>query len=289
MPNISDPEYVSEQYQDESNLNARIQLHDRFSINKYGWFPWAFDQLNLPPESHILHLGGGTGLLWLDNMNRIPRGWDITLSDLSPGMLQEAQRSLHDRQHHFEFAVIDAQAVPFEDEGFDAVIANHMLYHMPDRTKALLEIRRVLRPGGRFFASTIGRAHLRELDELVHRFDPSADPWGADFADSFLLENGLDQLSEWFSRVTLHRYEDDLVITEAKPLVAYVLSGTAESVLADKELEFVEFVEQELASHGAIYVTKDSGLFEASRDDDHCPINVSKIKTDQTSEVSEMT
>ncbi len=268
MPNISDPEFVSEQYQDESNLNARIQLHDRFSINKYGWFPWVFDQLRLSPESHILHLGGGTGLLWLKNLNRIPTGWDITLSDLSPGMLQEAQRNLRDRQRHFEFAVIDAQAVPFEDESFDAVIANHMLYHVPDRTKALLEIRRVLRPGGRFYASTIGRAHLQELSELVHRFDPCADPWGADFADSFLLENGLDQLSEWFSRVTLHRYEDDLVITEAKPLVAYVLSGATESVLADKELEFVEFVEQELALHGAINVTKDYGLFEAFRDDD---------------------
>jgi ubiquinone/menaquinone biosynthesis C-methylase UbiE len=266
MPNISDPEYVSEQYQDESNLNARIQLHDRFSINKYGWFPWVFDQLNLAPESHILHLGGGTGLLWLKNLNRVPTGWDITLSDLSSGMLQEARRNLQDRQHHFEFAVIDAQAVPFEDASFDAVIANHMLYHVTDRTKALTEICRVLRPGGRFYASTIGQSHLRELDELVHRFDPSADPWSGDLTDSFVLENGLDQLSEWFSSVTLHRYEDDLVITEARPLVAYVLSGAAESVLTGKELEFVEFVEQELALHGAIYVTKDSGMFEALRE-----------------------
>jgi ubiquinone/menaquinone biosynthesis C-methylase UbiE len=267
MPNISDPEYVSEQYHDESNLNARIQLHDRFSINKYGWFPWVFDQLNLPLESHILHLGGGTGLLWLENLNRVPRGWDITLSDLSPGMLQEAQRNLHNRQRHFEFAVIDAQTVPFEDESFDAVIANHVLYHVPDRKKALSETRRVLRPGGRFYASTIGQSHLRELHELVSRFDARADPWGGDLAESFLLENGLDQLAEWFSRITLHRYEDDLVITEAKPLVAYVLSGAAESVLADGELEFIEFVERELALYDAIYVTKDSGMFEAFRDD----------------------
>jgi ubiquinone/menaquinone biosynthesis C-methylase UbiE len=270
MPNISDPEYVSEQYRDESNLNARIQLHDRFSINKYGWFPWIFDQLHLPPESHILQLGGGTGLLWLKNLNRVPRGWDITLSDLSSGMLQEAQRNLHDRQRHFKFAVIDSQAVPFEDASFDAVIANHMLYHVPDRTKALSEICRVLRPGGRFYASTIGQSHLRELGELMQRFDPSWDPWGEDFADSFLLENGLDQLSEWFSRVTLHRYEDDLVITEAKPLVAYVLSGAAESVVTGRELELTEFMEQELALHDAIYITKDSGMFEAFRDDGVC-------------------
>jgi ubiquinone/menaquinone biosynthesis C-methylase UbiE len=266
MPNISDPEYVSEQYQDESNLNARIQLHHRFSTNKYGWHRWVFDQLNLSPDSHILELGGGTGLLWLENLNRVPAGWDITLSDLSPGMVQEAQRNLCHSQRHFDFGVIDAQAISLEDDIFDAVIANHVLYHVPDRTKAFSEIRRVLRPGGRFYASTIGRAHLRELDELVHTFDPSWDPWGGGLTDSFLLENGLDQLSEWFSRATLHRYEDDLVITEARPLVAYVLSGAAESAVTGRELEFSEFVEQELALHDTIYVTKDSGMFEAFRD-----------------------
>ena len=267
MPKISDQEYLlSEQYQDESNLNARIQLHDRFSTSKYGWFPWVFDQLHLPPESRILELGCGTGRLWRENLNHIPGGWDITLSDLSSGMLQEARRNLRDSQRPFEFAVIDAQAIPFEDETFDAVMANHVLYHVPDRKKAFSEIRRVLRPDGRFYASTVGRAHLRELYELLHRFDPNADPWGAQVSESFLLENGLDQLSEWFSRVTLHRYEDALVITEARPLVAYVLSSAAKSILAGKELRLIKFVEQELALHNAIYVTKDSGMFEALRE-----------------------
>ena len=267
MPKISNQEYLlTEQYQDESNLNARIQLHDRFSTNKYGWHRWVFNQLSLSPESHILELGCGTGLLWLENLNRVPRDWGITLSDLSPGMLQEAQRSLRDSQRHFDFGVIDAQAIPFEDDIFDAVIANHVLYHVPDRTKAFSEIRRVLRPGGRFYASTVGRAHLRELYELVHRFDPRADLWGTQVSESFLLENGLDQLSEWFYRITLHRYEDALVITEAKPLVAYVLSSAAKSALVGKEPEFIEFVERELALHDAIYVTKDSGLFEALRE-----------------------
>jgi len=228
MSKISDQQYLlSEQYQDASNLNARIQLHDRFSTNKYGWYQWVFDQLNLSPETRVLELGCGTGRSWCENLNRVPRGWDITLSDLSLGMLAEAQRNLRGSQRHFEFEVIDAQAIPFEDESFDAVVANHVLYHVPDRTKALSEIRRVLRPGGRFYASTVGRSHLRELYELVRRFDPSVDPWGAYLPGSFLLENGLDQLSQWFSRVTLHR-------------------STAKSILVGKKLEFIKFVEQEL-------------------------------------------
>ena len=48
-----------------------------------------------------------------------------------------------------EFAVMDAQAIEAEDSSFDLVIANHILYHVPDRRKALSEIHRVLKIGGR--------------------------------------------------------------------------------------------------------------------------------------------
>jgi len=68
--------------------------------------------------------------------------------------------------------------------------------------------------------------------------------------------------------VTLHRYADALVITEAAPLVAYILSSiTWSPLIGDKTAEFARFVEQELALHGVIRVTKDSGIFEALRDD----------------------
>jgi ubiquinone/menaquinone biosynthesis C-methylase UbiE len=164
-------------------------------------------------------------------------------------------------------AVVDAQSLPFEDASYDAVIANHMLYHVPDRRKAFSEIRRVLQPGGRLYASTVGRNHLRELDELVFRFASRADSGGRDSFEAFLLESGLDQIAPWFSRVTLHRYADALVITEAAPLIAYILSSiTWSALIGDKTAEFARFVEQELALHGAIHITKDSGIFEAFRD-----------------------
>jgi ubiquinone/menaquinone biosynthesis C-methylase UbiE len=264
MSKMSDQEYLlTEQYQNASNLNVRIQLHARFSTNKYGLHRWIFDRLDIPPESHILDLGCGPGDLWFKNLERIPDGWDVTLSDFSSGMLLEAQMNLHDGRRRFAFEVIDAQAIPFEDDSFDAVIANHMLYHVPDRAKVLGEIRRVLRPGGRFYASTVGQSHLQELSELVNRFTDTS-LWSGQPAESFLLENGLEQISQWFPRVTPYRYEDALVITEANPLIAYVLSTEAGATLAgDRLTEFVGFVKQEIALHGAIHVTKDSGIFEA--------------------------
>jgi SAM-dependent methyltransferase len=258
-------EYLSDQYKNDSNLDARIRLHDRFSTNKMGWHAWVFGRLDLPSRCRVLELGCGAGTLWLENVDRVPGGWDVTLSDFSLGMLQGARRNLRDVQRSFGFSVVDAQTIPFEDERFDAIIANHMLYHVPDLARAFSEIRRVLRPGGHLYASTVGWAHLRELRELISRFDPDVNLWGDSSAESFLLENGLGQISRWFSEVTLCRYEDGLVITEAEPLVAYVLSTRAKSALAgDRLAEFITFVEQELADHGVIYITKDSGVFEAS-------------------------
>jgi ubiquinone/menaquinone biosynthesis C-methylase UbiE len=268
---ISDQTYLlTDQYQNASNLDARIQLHARFSTNQYGWHLWVFDQFHLPPQSRLLELGCGLAYLWLENLHRLPEGWDIILSDFSPGMLQQAQQNLHKGHRHFEFEVIDAQSIPFDDESFDAVIANHMLYHLPDRAKALSEMQRVLKLGGRFYASTIGRTHLQELGQLVNKFDPTAGPFGhRRQAHPFILENGLDEISPWFSRVTLHRYEDALKITEAGPLVAYILSGIMWSDILDdnQRAAFTKFIEQELARQGAIHVTKDSGLFEAFREE----------------------
>ena len=163
--------------------------------------------------------------------------------------------------------MIDAQEIPFESRRFDGVIANHMLYHVPDVDRALSEIRRVTRDGGRFYATTVGRAHMEELYELVSRFAGDDELWSGDLPESFLLENGAERLERWFSHVAMKRYVDELFITEADPLVAYVRSmAVGESVLqGDRAQAFKKFVESEMASRGTIVVRKDTGIFEALR------------------------
>jgi ubiquinone/menaquinone biosynthesis C-methylase UbiE len=259
----NDQQYLlTKQYHNAANLNDRIQLHARFSVNSYGWHPWIFDQLKIAERSRLLELGCGPGRLWTENRARIPAQWDITLSDFSAGMLEEAQRNLASIGRLFSFKVIDAQSIPFADASFDAVIANHMLYHVPDRPKALSEIRRMLRPGGRFYTSTVGAAHLREIGELVRRFDPRI-VFGIGDEASFTLENGAQQLAPYFSNVVLHRHEDALIVTEAEPLVAYILSGRVGTALeGERVAEFAAFVQHEFTEHGVVHVTKDSGLFE---------------------------
>lgn len=262
MSERTDQDYLlNEQYKDASNLNARIQLHQRFSTNTEDWYRWLFDHFTIPEGAHILELGSGSALLWKQNLERIPADWQIALSDLSAGMLDEASQNLGDATA-FTFEVVDAQAIPFDAEVFDTVIANHMLYHVLDQVRALAEIRRVLKPDGRFYAATNGEDHLHEIDEFVVKVLPASTDTYA--GSSFILENGAELLSQQFSHVQLYRFENILRITEVEPLIAYIRSTRVGMTIVGDNLDALRTqLEQEMVEHGAITVTKSTGLFEA--------------------------
>ena len=256
-------EQRSEQYTTAANLNARIQLHARFSTNPYGWFRWVLDKLPLSSACTVLDVGSGPGTMWQQNMPRLPAAWHVRLLDSSPGMLVQACTSLTDPR--FGFAVADAQALPFTGNSFDVVMANHMLYHVPDRARALAEMRRVLKPDAAFYAATVGALHMQELESLLHRFDLSLSIWGGDFAPThlaFTLENGAEQLAPFFSHIEVHRYPDSLAVTEAAPLVDYVAS-LGVGLAGERRAEFGRFVQAEIGERGRIDITKVSGMFIA--------------------------
>ena len=254
---------LQHQYQNASNLNARIALHARFSANAYGWHRWVFDQFAFPDQCRILELGCGPGTLWLKNQERIPADWNVTLSDFSAGMVEDARRNLADVTHSFAFRQMDAQSIPLPDASLDAVIANHMLYHVPDRDKAFAEVRRILKPTGTFYAAANGRDHLREISELQERFG-IPDTIGT-HTEEFCLENGAEQLASWFVHVTSRYYEDSLRVTEVEPLVAFILSQSDAPQAGAARVEALrEAIADELARKGAIHITKSTGLFLAS-------------------------
>jgi len=261
MECISDQQYLlRHQYKDASNLDARIGLHERFSTNAYGWSRWVLDHVlpHVPPDGHVLELGCGPGMLWRENRERIPPGWDVTLSDFSAGMLAEARRNLSDAGRSFSFAQVDAQHIPYPDDSIDAVVANHMLYHVPDRARTFGEIRRVLRPDGRFFAATNGQGHMRELEDFVPAYRVHRVGLGFD------LERGGMELAPWFAHVELDRYEDALEITEAAPMLDYLFSMRLAVDIGETDRAAITHeVERRLAADGVIRIGKDVGLFVA--------------------------
>ena len=256
------PYLRTDQYRDSANLRARMDLHERFSINPDNWFRWVFDRLAPSPGSRILELGCGPGRLWLENADRLGGIGSLALTDYSLGMAREARDAVASHSRAIIAANVDAQALPFGNASFDLVVANHMLYHVPDRPRAFAEIRRVLRPGGRFCAATNGICHLQELDALIAG-NPLAE--AGPFTNlAFTLEDGAAQLAPYFSHITLARYEDALVVTEAEPLLAYIRSMNRQD--AD-DTRLAATIADLLTRDGAIRITKDSGMFVSTNDE----------------------
>ena len=266
---FADRDYLQHvQYANGRNLSRRMAIHERFSTNKYGWHRWVFDHLITDPDARVLELGCGTAELWTKNAARVPNRWHVLVSDLSSGMVKQARGSLVATGLAFAYAVADAEAIPFRSDAFDCVIANHMLYHVPNLDTALSEVRRVLRSGGVFYAATNGRDHLREKRALVAEFDPTIRWSSGGAAARFSLENGASILSLFFSEIAVHHYRDSLEVTEAEPLVEYVASTLADPSLplsGDRLAAFRDFVQRRLLDHGVIRVTKDPGLFLARK------------------------
>ena len=254
----TDPDYLrNEQYRRPGNLDARAELHRRFSINKQGLHRWVFDQLELPDDCRILEVGCGPGWLWKNNHERIPAGWEVTLCDLSIGMVETAIGNTRIRSA----IVADAQHLPFADKHFSAIIANHMLYHVPQKERALAAFQRILISGGRLYATTNGEDHLKEIFSLMARFDEHvhASRWVLDFT----LESGSEILQPFFTLTQLRHFIDRLEVTEAKPLADFIASMIPIEQTQHRQL--VNFIQGELDRGGTIPIQKDSGWFIASK------------------------
>jgi SAM-dependent methyltransferase len=262
------PNLLRSQYQTDANLNARIALHRRFDVNPTSWHRWAFEHCILPTNARVLELGCGPADLWRENADRIPTGWDITLTDFSEGMIAAAQRNLAALERPFTFKPADAQDLPFDAATCDAVIANHMLYHVPDRPRALAEIRRVLKPGGKFYAATNGEQHMMDLWQLLTPYIPDCYARSLAAAGGFTLENGAAQLGAvGFVEIVWHTYVNDLAVTDVEPLIAYIQSASTlmDHAWTEAELDAVRAeVTARIAAEGAFHIGKVTGLFEST-------------------------
>jgi SAM-dependent methyltransferase len=246
----SDTDYLRrEQYANSNNLTARITIHERFSTNPQSLFSWLFERMELEDGMRVLEVGAGAGSLWVANRARLPV-LSLTLTDVSEGMLRDARRALADVVG-FDWAVADVRRLPFPDGVFDAVIANYMLYHVPDLPSAVAELRRVLGTGGSLFAATFGAANMRELHEVLG---------GERYADAFGLESGQAAVRAQFDEVQVERFPDALVVTELEPLLAYAASMISVSALDEATSQELA---RRVAQPGGFRITKDAGLITA--------------------------
>ncbi len=248
---------VSRQYADSRQLRTRVSLHEKYSVNRQGYEHWIFAQYVLERGMRILEVGCGRGTLWANHWEALPEGCQLVLTDFSPGMVNEAK----ERVPAADFVRIeqaDIQHLPYEDGSFDMVVANMMLYHVPDMDAGLREAQRVLRPGGWFCCTTygedgIGQYLKSELAGLVQMEAPST---------AFTLQNGAQRLEQHFARVERRDYEDALEVTDAGDLVDYLFSmSSMVGVESGVSREAIVSRLERKRVNGAIHVPKEYGMF----------------------------
>lgn len=259
MSNINDASIVKKQYASANNLSTRISIHDRYSTNKMGFGNWIFSNYKIDEGMKVLELGCGTGNTWKNKDSMIHTCSKLVLSDFSEGMVETARGTIGEYDN-VEYKVIDIQEIPYENETFDVVIANMMLYHVPDIKKGLAEVRRVLKSGGQFYCATYGEHGIVEyLSRILSDYGVEDT-----INKNFTLQNGREILSDVFSKVEKLDYADSLAVTNVDDMVEYIHSLSSMTSLNRVPKQQIRDRLMQHLTDGVLIVPKEYGMFIAS-------------------------
>ena len=253
----------AEQYGSSERLAARARLASEYTISERPWFAWVASHLPMKTGDRIVDVGCGPAWFWEGAVEAVPRGLDLTLTDLSQGMVDEAVKrcgSLH-------FAAVagqtaDAASLPFEDESFDGAIAMHMLYHLIDPGVAVAEMHRVLKPGGFLAVTTNGVNNMRRLYELTIVFGGTPyDPTAA----AFSFSDAERLLQERFGNVKSYIHPAHMRVTSPNDVFLALTSYPPGDQADDRQLiAFKNAIQSAFAEGGgALDIPKETGLFLA--------------------------
>lgn len=271
MNESNESEAVRTQYATNAQLQVRQATHEQYTVPKIDFPEWVLSRIQWNGDERILDVGSAAGSY---HAHVIKRGEHIQYYgiDQSPGMLR-----LHPAKH--SVFVGDAQTLPFAAGSFDLVMANHMLYHVPNVERAIAEAQRVLKPDGVFLAATNSAQSMPEFQALFRRgllllstpgkvFNQPPLPAQSHFA----LENGTLLLARHFYAVVRYDLPSTLVFPSIEPVMAYLESmrSIREPQLPDSidwdELMLVmrEQVSRVLNHFGELVVNKVTGVLIAS-------------------------
>ena len=251
---------VKNQFSNDKNLAMRINFYKKYTTNKYKFADWLFDKYVFKENMKILELGCGNGSHWEGKIETLPNGCSLVLSDFSEGML-DLVREKFSKKKNVSIEKIDIQDIPYENETFDIVIANHMLFHVPDLNKALLEVKRVLKDNGVFYSATDGNGGMRPfLHNAIVKFEPTSTAFTEQLP--FNLQNGCEILGKYFENVQRFDYENTLAITNTQDLIDWLKSTKSISGYSDESLlNLYNYFEDIRIKDGAISIPRETGVF----------------------------
>jgi SAM-dependent methyltransferase len=224
----ADPDLLTQAAQEFSTMWTRF---DRFAtrVNIYsylppGWEPgdWDMEQIGWEGVRQVTDVGCGAGR----HLRKLAaRGIRALGVDPSVDAVRRAARETAGTT--VRCVAGDLADLPVASGSSDVVLAMHMLYNLDDLDRGLREVRRILRPGGRFLATTSAPDHLGEFGDVfdasvraLHsgRWDRVARPgWSR-----FDMDTGYEPLAAHFPSVERRELVVPLVIPDPEPVIRYL-------------------------------------------------------------------
>ncbi len=257
-------------YATDEHLNIRYQIHEQYSVPRIDFPEWVLDRITWQGDEVVLDLGCGPGTYAPALAKAVPNTTYYGI-DFSSGMLAK-----HPRPD--AIAQADGQTLPFADHTFDVVMANHVLYHLPDIHKAIGEIRRVLKPDGILIAATNSAESMPQFHDLYKRAIMVLTAPGKQVivprpaSHAFTLESGTRFLARRFFAVVRYDLPGAFVFDQPEPVLAYLESARSlrepqlpSGVTWDAVMMIVrEQIKNQLNYVGELVVQKLSGVLVAS-------------------------
>ncbi len=140
---------------------------------------WMVERLEIKPGAAVLDVGTGTGVFLPYLRNSIGREGRIVALDFAEEML--ARATAKNFNGNIKYLCADVTDIPFPDETFDAVVCYSSFPHFQDKPKALEELGRVTRGGGRLFiCHTSGRDVINETHRHISAVQNDFLPGGSE-------------------------------------------------------------------------------------------------------------
>jgi ubiquinone/menaquinone biosynthesis C-methylase UbiE len=141
------------------DLLARFGMRFILGGSEHALRQTTADLAQLQPGEAVLDVGCGTGTLAMVARLRVGETGSVTGIDPSVQLLTRARRKAARRGLEINFQLGVIEQLPFPDQSFNVVLSTLMMHHLPDDLKrqGLVEIARVLKPGGRLLVVDVRR------------------------------------------------------------------------------------------------------------------------------------
>ncbi|MBF6228511.1 methyltransferase domain-containing protein [Nocardia abscessus] len=274
-----DPELLRDSiFSTDRMLVVKQRIFEQYRVSGTPLADHLLSCLQLEGDEALLDLGCGNGVQ-LEMVGRLLPNGRIVGQDIARGVLDAAHARLAGLGLDCELIESSADNLTmFATDSFDRVMANYMLHYVPYLSRCIADVRRILRPGGRFVVTTNSTRSMVEMYDLhfeaLRRVGAPDQLFKASPKGRISLENGEGLLSAHFERVELRRRPDVLEFETVDPFLEFYAVGhnycsaaSRPDPLLDEAFfarllgEMRSLAEETISTVGKLTITKLTGSF----------------------------